>query len=87
MVPMYKVKRHRYRKENDEWVIFETRSLEYEPFSYTTTNVDYVMKTIKSHLTTKMLHKKYLREAKTNPLRGHCYHSVQYMDIVAHQFP
>ena len=76
---MNKVERHKYRKENDEWVISETRSLEFEPYSYTTTNVDYVMKTIKSHLTTKMLGTKYREEAKTNPLRGHCYHSVQAM--------
>ena len=71
----HELARHRYKKVNDKYEIFETTLLTYQKFDYIM--VDDVMASIKSQLTPKMLRPKYRQEAKTNLLRGHCYHSCQ----------
>ena len=71
----HELARHRYKKVNGKYEIFETTLLTYQKFDYIM--VDDVMASIKSQLDADMLRPKYRQEAKTNLLRGHCYHSCQ----------
>ena len=68
------IKRHRY-KDNE---IIETRTLIFEPYSYSDINL--VMSLLKLKLTPDLLsHKKlmYSQDKLTNKYYGHCYHSSQ----------
>ena len=69
---MKTVERHRY---NGNKVIFQTRTLTYNP--YPMTEIESVMGSIISNLTPKLVTKKYRAENATNPMFGHCYHSSQ----------
>tara|TARA_Y100001973_G_C5006842_1_gene236415 strand:+ start:77 stop:562 length:486 start_codon:yes stop_codon:yes gene_type:complete len=69
-----KIERHRY-KDN---VIFETRTLVFEPYSYSDINL--VISLIQLKLTPDLLsHKrlKYRQDLLTNKYYGHCYHATQ----------
>lgn len=71
------VERHRYDKNT----IVETRTLKFQPYSYTEKNMCLVMGLVCKNLTPKMLggRKKlmYPEDIKTNPMYGHCYHASQ----------
>ena len=69
---MKTVERHRY---NGNKVIFQTRTLTYNP--YPMTEIESVMGSIISNLTPELVTKKYRAENATNPMFGHCYHSSQ----------
>jgi len=69
---MKTVERHRY---NGNKVIFQTRTLTYNP--YPMTEIESVMGSIASNLTPELVTKKYREENETNPMFGHCYHSSQ----------
>ena len=65
------VERHRYKDKE----IFQTRTLEFEPFPYE--DIRLVMGYIADKLTPDMVTKKYREENAGNPMFGHCYHSSQ----------
>ena len=65
------VERHRYKDKE----IFQTRTLEFEPFPYECIRL--VMGYIADKLTPDMVTKKYREENAGNPMFGHCYHSSQ----------
>ena len=69
---MKTVERHRY---NGNKVIFQTRTLTYNP--YPMTEIESVIGSISSNLTPELVTKKYRAENATNPMFGHCYHSSQ----------
>lgn len=69
---MKTVERHRY---NGNKVIFQTRTLTYNP--YPMTEIESVIGSITSNLTPELVTKKYRAENATNPMFGHCYHSSQ----------
>ena len=69
---MKTVERHRY---NGNKVIFQTRTLTYNP--YPMTEIESVMGSIASNLTPELVTKKYRAENATNSMFGHCYHSSQ----------
>jgi hypothetical protein len=71
------LERHRYKKINDEWIVFETHNLDYQTYEYTEENVKLVSGLIVEKLDPKYLSRIYKEENKTNPLFGHCYHSTQ----------
>ena len=70
---MKTVTRHRYKDKK----IFQTRTLEFNPYRYCENNICLVMGLIKRHLTPDLLTPKYRVENLSNPTYGHCYHSTQ----------
>lgn len=71
------LERHRYKKSKNDWVIFETQNLEYEPYEYSPENIRLLSQMIRDKLNVKYLSSIYKEANKTNPLFGHCYHSTQ----------
>jgi len=71
------LERHRYKKSKNDWVIFETENLEYEPYEYSPENIRLLSQMIRDKLNVKYLSSIYKEANKTNPLFGHCYHSTQ----------
>lgn len=71
------LERHRYKKVGDDWVVFETQILEYETYTYTPENVQFLCDVIREKLSPKYLSRIYKEDNKKNPLFGHCYHSTQ----------
>ena len=76
---MATIKRHRYKKENNKWVIFETTILHYNKIPYNKETILKYKEKIISILTPEFLSKKYKEENKKNPMYGHCYHTTQAM--------
>ena len=72
---MKKVERHRYKDK----VIFQTRTLTFEPYSYD--EIDTVIEKIQNNLSSDLLkgRKKlmYPNDVMTNKYYGHCYHASQ----------
>jgi len=76
---MATIERHRYKKINKEWKIFETAVLNYKKIPYNEQSILEYSKIIKSILTPEFLSKKYKEENEKNPMYGHCYHTTQAM--------
>ena len=70
---MKTVERHRYKDKK----IFQTRTLEFQPYRYSENNMALVMGLIARNLTPDLLTPKYREENLINPKYGHCYHSTQ----------
>jgi len=76
---MATIERHRYKKVNNKWEIFETATLHYEKISYNEETILKYKQKIINALTPDFLSKKYKEENKKNPMYGHCYHATQAM--------
>ena len=70
---MKTVERHRYKDKK----IFQTRTLEFQPYHYSENNMALVMGLIAQNLTPDLLTPKYREENLINQKYGHCYHSTQ----------
>lgn len=67
-----KLVRHRYEKQDDQWVNFANWILEYDQYKYPD-DFDFVSKLILDNLEPKYCPKKYRERNKDNPLFGYCY--------------
>lgn len=76
------VERHRYKKVDGVYTIFETTELKFQPWIYKKEDSQLYIDKIQSYLTPDLVESRYQKRNETNKLFGHCYHATQLLSFL-----